>query len=187
MEYTLEQKYQLIKESLLTIEDKDPLVILTNMMKKDFISMHGVEHHYLDGASFLVALKNNGLNINLEEYLEKFATRSIKIPGGICGYWGICGAVASYSALFSLIEDTNPLSNNEAYKDHMTFTSYVLDIMSKIGGPRCCKRSAYIGLTAAIKYANSHYNVNLPFSDIKCSYSSINNTCIKEQCPFYQK
>ena len=77
---TLNDKYLLIKVSLLKEKELDPIKIIKNLMNKDFINIHGPEHHFLDGASFLVALHNNVLNINLEEALDKLKERTIKMP-----------------------------------------------------------------------------------------------------------
>lgn len=57
MEYTISEKYKKIKEQVLKSTSKNPVEIAKNIMKKDFINMYGPEHHYLDGACFLVAYK----------------------------------------------------------------------------------------------------------------------------------
>ena len=36
-----------------------------------------------------------------------------------------------------------------------------------------------------IEYINSHYSVTLEYEHMKCEYSSINEQCIKERCPYY--
>ena len=127
---TLNDKYLLIKESLLKEKELDPIKIIKNLMNKDFINIHGPEHHFLDGASFLVVLHNNGLNINLEEALDKLKERTIKMPGAMCGFWGICGSVASLGACLSIIDETGPLSNDVSYSKHMDFTSKLINKMS---------------------------------------------------------
>ncbi len=55
MEYTLQEKYDLIKQHLLNTQSKNPIKIAKELMNKDFINMHGPEHHFLDGAAFLTA------------------------------------------------------------------------------------------------------------------------------------
>ena len=156
-------------------------------MNKDFINIHGPEHHFLDGASFLVALHNNGLNINLEEALDKLKERTIKMPWEMCGFWGICGSVASLGACLSIIDETGPLSNDVSYSKHMDFTSKLINKMSKIGGPHCCKRNAFLALIAAIDYAKENYNINIHIDKFKCIYSPLNIECLHEKCPFFNK
>ncbi|MCQ2798715.1 MAG: DUF5714 domain-containing protein, partial [Bacilli bacterium] len=89
-------------------------------------------------------------------------------------------------AVFSIIDETGPLSDNEDYKDHMAFTSSVVAKMSEIGGPRCCKRNAFISLSAAVEHAKEKYDVELELSSVICEFSPRNMQCIKDRCPFYK-
>ena len=84
MEYTLEQKYELIKNKLLQSTEKNPLKLIKDIMHSDFINIHGPEHHFLDGGVFMTALHNNGLSMNLEENLDKLSKRAITMPGAMC-------------------------------------------------------------------------------------------------------
>ncbi len=186
MEYTLEEKYKLIKEELLKTSDTNPIKIVKSIMMRSFINIHGPEHHFLDGASLMVAIHNAGMKFNLSEYLDRLAKETIKIPGAICAHWGICGSVTSIAAVFAIIDNTSPLSKDKPYSDHLNFTSNTLAIMSKIGGPRCCKRNAFISITEGSKYANEHYNLKLPIDTIKCEFSNKNEQCLKNNCPFHE-
>lgn len=98
--------------------------------------------------------------------------------------WGICCSTASIGAVFSILDGTGPLSNDSNSADHMEFTPKVINNMSKIGGPRCCKRNAFISINEGIIHANQKYNLNLPYTKIICDFSSLNEQCIKERCPF---
>lgn len=183
MEYTLEEKYRLAKEYLLKETSINPLTIVRKLMDMDFINMHGPEHHFIDGASFLVAYNNVTNELDINKALDALANRSINMPGAICGNWGVCGSVTSLGAALSIIHEVGPLSNNDYYKDDMEFTSLVLNKMSKIGGPRCCKRNAFISLMSAVEFIKDKYNVELECSDIYCTYSSRNKQCIGIRCP----
>lgn len=185
MNYTLEQKYALIKEELLKTNLKDPVKIAKSIMHKDYISPNGVEHHFLDGACFLTAYKNAGGQINLEEDLDKLMERSKQMPGATCGYWGVCGSCSSVGASLSIIHSTGPLTDNDYYKDNMELTSLILNKMSKIGGPRCCKRNAFIALSTGAEFIFKKYGVKMELPDkIICEFSSNNPQCLKERCPF---
>ncbi len=185
--FTLEEKYQLIKENIINSDEKDPIKLIKTIMHKDFINIHGPEHHFLDGASFLVALKNNGLNIDLVNNLDELKRRTINMPGAMCGYWGICGSVASLGAVFSIIDGTGPLSNSFDYKKHMSYTSTVINEMSKIGGPRCCKRNAFLSILYAIEYANINYGLSIGKPKIVCEFSNFNKQCLRDDCPFFKQ
>lgn len=77
----------------------------------------------------------------------------------MCGYWGVCGSVTSIGAALSIINKTTPLTSNEYYKDDMEFTSLVIDKMSKIGGPRCCKRNAFLSLSSGVEFVKNKYKI----------------------------
>lgn len=126
MEYALKNKYELIRKEIVKSESKNPLAIVKEMMGKEFVSIYGPEHHFLDGAAFLTAYKNAGGEINLENCLEELENRAERMPGAMCAYWGVCGSVASVGAALSIIHGTQPLSTDEFYKDNMEYTSAVL-------------------------------------------------------------
>lgn len=187
MAYTLEEKYDLIKQHISKFSFTDPIDIVKELMRKNFVSIHGPEHHFLDGAAFLVAYKNAGGNLDLTGALTELADRAIKMPGAMCGQWGICGSVASVGAALSVIHKTGPLSDDEFYKQHMEFASSVLSAMSKLGGPRCCKRNAFLSLTYGAKFVKEHYGSEMQTSKTVCEFSNFNQQCLKVKCPFYQK
>ena len=82
---------------------------------------------------------------------------------------------------------TSPLSDNDYYRDNMEYTSSVINKMSKIGGPRCCKRNAFLSIIAASEFVKNKYNIDLEIDEVKCEFSPLNAQCIKERCPFYNK
>lgn len=185
--YTLDEKYTLIAETIKESNSKNPIKIVKSVMQRNFVNIHGPEHHYLDGAAFLTAFYNAGGNIDIDNSLRTLAQRTIKMPGAMCGYWGICGSVASIGAAVAVIDNTGPLSNDSAYSNHMKFTSSVIAMMGEIGGPRCCKRNAFISISEAVKYASKHYGVQLEFEDIVCEFTDLNPQCIKNRCQFHAK
>lgn len=165
----------------------NPIDIFINIAQMDFIRIHGPEHHVLDGAALLTAFWNAGGQIDLQTSLEELTKRGLQMPGATCGMWGVCGAVSSLGAALSIIDGTGPLSTDSSWGKHMEFTSKALFSLSQVGGPRCCKRDAFLSFQKAIEYVNVNYNVELDNSKIECSFSEKNEQCIKEKCPFYKK
>ena len=185
MDYTMEEKYRLIEEEVLKQESRNPVTIAKAVMNKGFVSIHGPEHHFLDGASFLMAYKNAGGEVDIEEALEKLKDRARKMPGAMCGYWGVCGSSASVGAALSILHKTGPLSDDGFYKDNMEYTSSVIRRMSEIGGPRCCKRNAFLSLSIGVQFANRKYGTHMESNMIVCEFSPRNAQCIKDRCPFH--
>ncbi|MBP3383863.1 MAG: hypothetical protein J6M22_00180 [Firmicutes bacterium] len=69
----------------------------------------------------------------------------------------------------------------------MEFTSAALAGLAKTGGPRCCKRDAYISFETAVRHINENYDVELKISDVRCGFSEKNAQCIKDRCPYFPR
>lgn len=186
MEYTMEMRAAMIINACQGTESINPMEIFRAVAREDFVRMHGPEHHILDGACILTAFKNAGGKINLEEALEKLMKEGLRMPGATCGLWGVCGSVTSIGAALAVIDGTGPLTTDDSWSSHMKYTSKALGALAEIGGPRCCKRDAYIAMTNAVEYINSHYPVHLECDEIHCDFSDLNQQCIHERCPYYQ-
>lgn len=182
---TIDEKAKNIIRDIKGEEGSNPVKIFKKMISKEYVDMHGPEHHILDGACLLVAFKNAGGNIELETALSKLMIEGLRMPGAMCGLWGVCGAVTSIGAALAIIDGTGPLTVDGSWESHMDFTSAAVAELGKINGPRCCKRDAQIALKNAIRYVNEHYNVEMQYSESKCEYSEKNKQCIKERCPFH--
>ncbi len=162
---------------------KNPIKILQRLMALPFCHMHGPEHHIMVGASLLTAYKNAGGKIELHKALIEMQSRGKKVPGGACGFWGACGAGVSSGMFVSIVTGSTPLGQ-EAWGLSNMMTSRALNAIGEIGGPRCCKRDSYLSIIEAVKFAKTHFGVEMEFQDIKCIHSSLNNQCIGVRCPF---
>ena len=128
-----------------------------------------------------------GGEIDLDKALDELAKRTVKMPGAMCGQWGICGSAASVGAALAVIHGTGPLSTDEFYKDNMRFTSAVIAKMGEIGGARCCKRNAYLSLSMGAAVVREKYGIPMEAAPIVCDDFSRNGQCIGERCPFHPK
>ena len=103
--------------------ENNPIVIFNRIVKNEdtSIPIHGPIHHVVDGAAFMTAFFNAGGKIKLEESFWELCNRAEKMPGGMCGHWGVCGAVTSVAASLSIIEKSGPLSDFDWGKSHFVF------------------------------------------------------------------
>lgn len=183
----MEDRAKKIIEVCLHEKSRNPIDIFTSIAQRDFVRMHGPEHHVLDGAAVLTAFYNAGGNIDLQNSLNELMKRGLQMPGATCGMWGVCGAVSSMGAALSIIDGTGPLSFDTSWGKHMEFTAEALHSLSQVGGPRCCKRDAFLSFQKVIRFINENYDVKLENNKIECCFSQKNEQCIKEKCPFYPK
>ena len=165
---TVREKAELIVKDIKKEQGTNPVVIFKQIAEKEYISIHGPEHHILDGASLLVAYKNAGGEIDLEQALDRLMSEGLRMPGAMCGLWGICGAITSIGAALAIIDGTGPLSTDGTWGNHMQFTSKAIGELGAINGPRCCKRDAMIAFKNGIDYVNAHYGVTLQYEQRKC-------------------
>lgn len=180
--------YEMIKKECLKSTETNPIALAVQLMKLEEIPMHGPIHHIIDGAALLTALKNSGMkpHFDLASALDEIIDRGNKMPGATCGKWGMCGSASSMGAALSIIHGTSPLSNTEEYKRNLRLVSEALGKIAEIGGPRCCKRNAFLSIGTAVEFVEKTYGIALPTGEIKCGFSPRNQQCIKEKCPFYK-
>lgn len=184
MEYTMEDRGQKIIEFCMKEKSVNPVQIFEEAARQDFIRIHGPEHHILDGASILTAYYNAGGDIPLEISLQELMRRGLQMPGAACGLWGVCGAVSSMGAALSIIDGTGPVTTDGTWGKHMHFTSSALQKLAEVGGPRCCKRDAFLSFEEAVTFINQNYDVNMEISNIVCTFHERNQQCIGNRCPF---
>lgn len=163
---------------------KNPVEILEKMMGLPFCHMHGPEHHVMVGAALLTAYHNAGGDIDLTKALTEMYSRGKAVPGGVCGFWGACGAGISAGIYMAIVTKSNPLET-KAWSLSNLMTSRALCKISENGGPRCCKRDSFLAIMEAVRFTEEKLGISMELGDIHCGYSSQNNQCIKSQCPFY--
>jgi len=163
----------------------DPIEIMEELMRMPSCHMHGPEHHIMVGSTLLTAYRNAGGDIDLENALYEMQKRGRQVPGGVCGFWGACGAGISTGMYISIATKSTPLGK-EAWGLSNRMTAGALDAIGRNGGPRCCKRDSYLAIIEAVKFTDEHLHVKMKLSPIICKRAHLNNQCRQEKCPFYK-
>lgn len=168
----------------LQAQTADPAQILERMMALPFCHMHGPEHHVMVGAALLTAYRNAGGPVELERALPEMLRRGRQVPGGVCGYWGACGAGLSTGMFVSVATGATPLAG-ETWGLSNRMTALALERIGRHGGPRCCKRDSYLALQAAVDFARDALGVTMPLGQIRCTRCGRNAQCLGTACPFH--
>lgn len=168
----------------LSEHSKNPIEIMDKIMSLPFCHMHGPEHHVMVGAALLTAYRNAGGELELEKALLEMYRRGKEVPGGVCGFWGACGAGISTGIYMAIITKSTPLATT-AWGLSNRMTAKALGSIGEIGGPRCCKRDSYLAITEAVKFTKENLGVAMEIGDVSCTRSSQNNQCIQRACPFH--
>jgi len=169
----------------LASKQADPYSLMLELMKLPDTAMHGPEHHLLLPAALLTALCNTKGRTDLAALLEEANNRSLQVPGGACGNWGICGAAIGAGIFSSIIIESSPYAEKE-WKSCGQLTSKCANAISKQGGPRCCKRDSYTALKEAIIYCNKQLKTDFSIpGPIECRFYANNKECKGKKCQFF--
>lgn len=164
---------------------KNPVEILMEAMDDKSIYPNGPEHHTLVGAALITAYANAGGDIDREKALAELKRRSLCVPGGACGFWGVCGAATSTGQAMSIINGSTPMAR-EPWGQCQRLTSEVLGRLADLGGPRCCKRTSFTAVSMAVPYINELMGVEMDHPEgITCHYYTSNGECLHCDCPYF--
>lgn len=196
MAHTMELKeevFEMLKEHCLKVLDENEVKavdrIMVELMDYPEIPMHYPYHHFIMPAALLTAaaIETQISKGELNEMLEIAINRAKNVLGGFCGNYGACGAGVGAGIFLSIYTDTSPMSGT-SWQWANELTGICLQAIGKIPGPRCCKRTGFLAVEAAVPYINEKLDLNLKLSEkIHCKYSDFNKECKKEECPYYYK
>ena len=163
------------------------LELLEELMDCPGVPMHDPVHHYIMPATLLtMAARSAGMDSEaLRAKLGIAEERARKVLPGFCGWWGSCGSSVGCGIFASVWLEAGP-KKEEHWATCNALTSRCLAEVSSVGGPRCCKRTSYLALRAAVREAPHLLGVDLgPAPEPVCTWSAFNQECRREACPFY--
>lgn len=180
------ERHVWIMEQCIASHSRNPIAIAEQLMRGSMIRMHGPEHHYLTAAALCTAwCRTKGLMV--EEHIHHLKSRCELIQPAVCGYYGICGTVMGVGAAYSEMMGVTYLSNVQ-WQRLNAFTAYVQQAIadSCITGPRCCKRTTFSALEAAVRWLAEQDVVHLECPTlVRCTFTEDNPTCIHGGCVYY--
>lgn len=179
---------------LLQSQEKDPVIMFENIIEdlreiweaSEELPFHGPWHHGLVPGVIIGALRNNGYNFTDKDVKEAFR-RGLKIPAGACGFCGTCGGGTGLGIAISIVNRATPFHEK---KRSSAFEAAIKanERIGKLGGPRCCRLSAYTALDQAVKLLNDG-KYNLPQQKVigRCKIHDLNAQCHGNRCPYFPK
>ena len=171
---------------LLRSREKDPQKLLEEVFALPGVHMHGPEHHAIVPCVLLAAYRNCGGELELPSALAEALKRGRQVPGGVCGYWGVCCAAAGAGIYFSILTRSTPLAG-EVWDLPLRLSSRCLSAIAEAGGPRCCKRTARIAVREAAAFTRERLGLTMPETQPVCGYMGKNRECIGDRCPYYPR
>lgn len=177
-----------VRTLCLRTTSRNPVEIAVEMMTNPAVHMHGPENHILVGAALLAAYHNAGGSIaDRASALTELIQRGGQVPGGICGFWGCCGAAVSSGIFVSIVTGSTPLST-DAFGLSNQMTARSLAAIGDVGGPRCCKRNAFLTIGQAVVFCREKLGVSMEMpTSFACPFGGRNRECIGTRCPWHPR
>lgn len=175
-----------IKQSCLKYKGTDPIELAVDIMNSPLIRMHGSEHHYIVPAVLVTTVYNlQGRQNLIADILDKIEKIVEEESPKICSYnLGNCGAAIGTGIFLKAYENIDNMNEDEWSLTNMIIARSLKKV-AESGGPRCCKRDTYISIGSAVEFLQEKYNINLPLSEAKCTFSHRNKSCKREDCNYY--
>ncbi len=180
-----ENGLEVIKTICTETKEKDLITLLELIRSHPAIPMHGPEHHAMIPGIILACYRNSGGNIKKETILTGIS-RGADIPGGVCGFWGACGAAVGAGIAVSTILAATPLTPAPR-QTAQYFSAQILSVISKYKGGRCCQRETVLALTETARLSVEMLSVPLAADGIiHCEQYQKNKECIRKQCSLWK-
>ncbi len=176
---------EVIKAICSGTEERDLITLLELIRSHPSIPMHGPEHHAMIPGIILACYKNSGGDIK-EEAILTGISRGADIPGGVCGFWGACGAAIGAGIAVSTILAATPLTPSPR-QTAQAFSAKILSVISKYRGGRCCQRETWLALSEIARLSEEMLSVPMVAQgSLRCSQYLKNKECIRKQCPLWE-
>ncbi len=167
-------------------DESDMIGLMNQLRRHPSFPLHGPEHHFVLPGVILACYKNSGGAVAEADIISAI-DRGKTVPGGVCGYWGTCGAAIGTGIAFSIIFRSTPLTP-KARQKVQKITEKVIKALSEYESARCCQRETWTALTVAAALSEKYLPIKLKAAgDIQCRQQGKNKECIHQACPYFKR
>ncbi|MEN8140836.1 MAG: DUF5714 domain-containing protein [Thermodesulfobacteriota bacterium] len=174
----------IIRKLCLQSREKDMVALLAEIRQQPAINTHGPEHHALLPGVILATARNRGLALSDDEILTGIS-RGSKVPGGACGFMGICGAATGVGIAMAVLAAATPLTP-KARQQAQGATARVLTRLAEIRAGRCCQRECWLALQEVAQISQEMLEAPLlAEAPLHCQQYGQNRECVRKKCPLW--
>ncbi|MBN2232553.1 MAG: methyltransferase domain-containing protein, partial [Deltaproteobacteria bacterium] len=94
-----EDALAIIEHLCVSSREKDMIALLDHIRRHPRVPMHGPEYHAMVPGIVLAGYRNAGGELS-DEQIVTGIRRGSRVPGGFCGFYGVCGAAIGVGAAF---------------------------------------------------------------------------------------
>lgn len=175
-----------IRTFCLSTKEPDMLAIYRKLKHRASIPMHGPEHHAMVPGIILAAYRNAGGSLS-DRDIEKGMDRAQIVPGGMCGFMGICGSAIGVGIAFGIIQKSTPLTPVQRQNMQQLVAQIGLKL-SEVTAARCCQREVVTSLKIAAELSEHYLPIALTAdAGFACEQYVENKECIGATCSLFVK
>lgn len=163
----------------------DDLIDLMNVLRRHpAFPVNGPEHHFTVPGVILAVYRNRGGAVSDKEIVTAI-DRGKGVPGGVCAFWGTCGAAVGVGIAFGIILQSTPLTPTPRQQVQQ-ITEAVIRRIDACEAARCCQRESWTALRAAADLSRQYLPVRLPADgEARCRQQVKNRECARQDCPYF--
>jgi MoaA/NifB/PqqE/SkfB family radical SAM enzyme/SAM-dependent methyltransferase len=167
-----------------TTAETDLIALLNEVRRHPALPRHGPEHHVLVPAIILTAYRNLGGDVT-PAMIRTAISRGRSVPGGACGFLGVCGAATGVGIAFSLLLKANPVKPTERRQVQRAVQA-VLGELTSLEAARCCQRECWLALRQAAKLSRELLTIPLQaVAPLVCRQAGDRPDCLQSRCPLW--
>jgi hypothetical protein len=172
-----------VRQICLNTDMTDMIKLLNLIRSHPSIPLHGPEHHFIV-PGVIVATYRNLSGAATDEDILTAIDRGKTIPGGVCAFWGGCGAALGVGVAFAVLLKGNPIKAGER-KIVQQITGAIINELNNLEAARCCQRETWTALKTAAKLSEAYLPIPLVANgSTVCSQQSKNKECMGKECPY---
>ncbi|MFZ2634474.1 MAG: DUF5714 domain-containing protein [Desulfosalsimonadaceae bacterium] len=174
---------EMIRHVCITSRQTDMIDLLNTIRSHPAMPLHGPEHHFAVPGVIVSVYRNLGGDVS-DADIATAIERGHAIPGGVCAFWGSCGAALGAGVGFAVILKGNPLKPGERNAVQEA-TATISRAINAIEAARCCQRETWTALKTAADLSRRLLPIPLRAEGrTTCSQQAKNKECLGKGCPY---
>ena len=177
---------EIVRNICLNTGETDMIALMNTIRSHPAMPLHGPEHHFAVPGVIVACYRNLGGSASRADIITAI-DRGRSIPGGSCGFWGVCGAAAGVGIAYAILLNSNPVKP-VFRRIVQQVAGAVINTVNTIEAARCCQRETWTSLIKAAELSGKYLPVKLHAeASTRCGQYHQNRECIGRNCEFFSK
>ncbi|NDY72446.1 DUF5714 domain-containing protein [Desulfobacter hydrogenophilus] len=180
-----EDMVDVVKHICAHTDATDMIDLMNQLRSHQSFPLHGPEHHFAVPGVITAVYRNLGGDIT-DKDITTAIDRGCSVPGGVCAFWGTCGAAVGAGIAFGVILKSTPLVPG-ARQIVQKVSEAIIHDLNQASAARCCQREVWTTFKAVARLSKIHLPLTLKAQgDVQCRQQGKNRECIREECPYFK-